>query len=331
MVLRAGLVGLGMMGQNHARVLQQIDGVQLVAVADPAGAGLVSLGAAQCVDDVDQLIEVGLDIAVVACPTEDHEQVALTLAAAGVHALIEKPLGIDVQSALKITKAFADAGLVGAVGHIERFNPAIRSMRQRLADGELGELFQVGTRRIGPFPNRIRDVGVIKDLATHDFDLTSHVTGAEFVSIAAQTSHRAGREHEDLLAATARLRSGVISNHLVNWLTPFKERLVVAVGDRGAFVADTLTADLTLFRNAEAPMAWQGISQFRGVAEGDMVRYAISKPEPLRVELEGFRDAVLGAGGEIVSMTEGLHAVAVADAALESAQQDATVTIGAAL
>lgn len=321
-------MGLGMMGRNHARVLQEVAGVELVGVADPLAEHPVSLGSAVLVPDVEALLALGIDLAVVACPTEDHEEVALALAQAGVPALVEKPLGIDVATSVRIAEAFSGAGVVGAVGHIERFNPAVRAMRERLASGELGELFQVATRRVGPFPNRIRDVGVTKDLATHDFDLTAHVTGSLFASIAAQTSNRAGRDHEDLLAATALLDSGVVSNHLVNWLTPFKERLVVAVGERGAFVADTLTADLTLYRNAEAPMAWEGISRFRGVAEGDMVRYAIPKPEPLKSEIEGFRDAVLGKQGEIVSMAEGLHAVAVADAALVSAREGKTVQLG---
>lgn len=317
-----------MMGRNHARVLQEVDGIELVGVADPMGPGNAQLGEAVCVRSVEELLAIGIDLAVVACPTEDHEAVATELAESGVHALVEKPLAVDFETATRIADAFERSGLVGAVGHIERFNPAIRSMRQRISDGELGELFQVATRRIGPFPNRIRDVGVVKDLATHDFDLTAYVTGSEYRSISALTSHRAGRPHEDLVAATAALESGVVANHLVNWLTPFKERLVVATGDRGAFLADTLTADLTHFRNAEAPMNWEGLSKFRGVAEGDMIRFAIQKKEPLRSEIEGFRDAVLGRNGEIVTMADGMRAVAVADAALASAESATTVSIG---
>jgi UDP-N-acetylglucosamine 3-dehydrogenase len=329
MVLRAGLVGLGMMGRNHARVLQEIDDVALVGVADPAGAGSVQIGDATCVPDVEALIALGIDIAVVACPTEDHEAVALLLAHAGVHALVEKPLAVDLQTAERIADAYAAIGLVGAVGHIERFNPAVRNLRLRISNGELGELYQIATRRIGPFPNRIRDVGVVKDLATHDLDLTAFVAESTYKSIAAHTSHKAGRPHEDLVAATGLLESGTITNHLVNWLTPFKERLVVASGDRGTFIADTLLADLTLYRNGVEPMHWEGLSRFRGVSEGDMIRYAIPKHEPLRTELEGFRDAVLGRGGEIVTMNEGLRAVAVADAALRSAESGITEQVKA--
>ena len=107
-----------------------------------------------------------------------------------------------------------------------------------------------------------------------------------------------------------------------------KERVVIATGEKGCLVADTLLADLTLFRNSDAPSPWEGISQFRGVREGDMIRFAIAKPEPLRTEFEGFRDAVNGRGGEIVSMREGLAAVIAAEAVLSSAHTGTTFIFG---
>lgn len=191
----------------------------------------------------------------------------------------------------------------------------------------LGEVFQIATRRIGPFPDRIRDVGVVKDLATHDLDLTAWVGGAGYDTIAAYTASRAAREHEDLVAASGRLTNGTITNHLVNWLTPYKERLVLATGERGSLVADTLLADLTHFQNGSVPVEWESISDFRGVSEGDVTRFAISKPEPLRLELESFRDAVLGEPSAIVTMREGMAAVAAADAAIRSAQTGSVVAL----
>lgn len=327
MVLRAGLVGLGMMGRNHARLLQSVDGIELVAVADPVGDVNGAVPNATVVPTVDEMIAVGLDICVVACPTEDHEEVGIKLAAAGVHALIEKPLAVDLPAARRLADAFGAAGLVGAVGHIERSNAAVRSLRSRLNAGELGEVFQVATRRLGPFPDRIRDVGVVKDLATHDLDLAAWVGGADYSSISAQTACKAGREHEDLVAATGMLSNGVITNHLVNWLTPYKERLVVATGDRGVMVADTITADVTLYSNGSVPVEWESLSGFRGVSEGDITRFAIPKPEPLKVQLEEFRDAVLGRGGDIVTMRAGMAAVAAADAVIKSAASNTTVKV----
>ena len=145
--LRAGLIGLGAMGRHHARVLREIDGVDLVAVADPAGDPHGVAGALPVLQDVQALIAAGIDTAVVAVPTVYHEAIALALAEAGVHALIEKPIADTSAAGERIVAAFASQGLVGAVGHIERFNPALQEMRKRLAAGELGEIYQIATRR----------------------------------------------------------------------------------------------------------------------------------------------------------------------------------------
>ena len=325
--LRAGLIGLGMMGRNHARVLGSLEGVDLVAVADPKGDPHGASGNRAVLTSVEDLIKAGIDYCTVAAPTAYHEEIALTLAKAGVHALIEKPLAQDVQSADRIAAAFEAAGLIGAVGHIERYNPALQSARRRLEEGELGQVFQIVTRRQGPFPGRIADVGVIKDLATHDIDLTAWVTQQRFKSISARTAHRSGRDHEDLVAAVGTLNNGTITNHLVNWLSPLKERVTVVTGERGAFVADTLTADLTFFSNGSIQTEWSGLQQFRGVSEGDMIRYAIAKPEPLRVEHENFRNAVLGKESDIVTLAQGLETVRVAQAMIEAATSGTTVAI----
>jgi len=325
--LRAGLIGLGMMGRHHGRVLKSLPGVDLVAVADPAGDPHGVAGGLEVGSTVQHLIDAGIDYAMVAVPTVYHEEVALALAAAGIHTMVEKPLAPDVPSAERVAKAFADAGLVGAVGHIERYNPALQSLRTRLAAGELGDVYQVVTRRQGPFPARIADVGVVKDLATHDIDLTAWVTQSRFVSVSAQTALKSGREHEDLVAIVGKLADGTVTSHLVNWLSPMKERITIVTGERGTFVADTLTADLTFYANGTVATTWDAVAGFRGVSEGDMVRFAIAKPEPLRTEHEAFRDAVLGKASDIVTMEQGLATVRVADAALTSARTGQTQTL----
>lgn len=328
--LRAGLVGLGAMGRHHARVLRALDGVDLVAAADPGGDPHGALGGLPLVATVEELLEFKPDYVVVACPTGMHEEVGLKLAEAGVPALIEKPLAHDTPAARRVAEAFESRGLVAAVGHIERYNPALQSMRTRLEAGELGEVFQVATRRQGPFPHRIADVGVVKDLATHDLDLTGWVTGAQYRSVAAKTAHRSGRPHEDLVTVLGELDTGVIANHLVNWLSPLKERVSIVTGERGCFVADTLTADLTFFANGSTRTEWDAVSVFRGVSEGDMTRYAIPKREPLTVEHEAFRDAVEGKDASVVTPRQGLRAVMVAEAVLDSARSGETRPIPAA-
>ena len=318
------------MGRHHARVLSSLTDVELVAVCDPLGDPHKSAGDRTVLKSVKELIDVGIDYAMIAAPTAFHEELALELAAAGIHAMVEKPLAIDTKSAEKITSAFKSKGLIGAVGHIERYNPALQQLRIRLEKGELGEVYQIATRRQGPFPARIADVGVIKDLATHDIDLTAWVAGSKYTSISARTAHKSGRPHEDLVAATGLLANGIITSHLVNWLTPFKERLTIVTGERGTLVADTLTADLTLYTNASVATQWDSVSAFRGVSEGEVVRYAFPKIEPLLVEHESFRDAVLGLPGateKIVTMEQGLATVAVAQAMIESANQKVTINL----
>ena len=327
--LRAGLLGLGMMGRNHARILNSIDGVDLVGIADPTGgvAGAAPHGV-PVVGTLEELLALGIDYAMVSTPTQYHRDTALALAAAGVHALIEKPLTTDMESAHEIAAAFASAGLVGAVGHIERYNPALQQARARIANGDLGEIYQITTRRQGPFPGRIADVGVILDLATHDIDLTAWVAQQPFTAVAARTAHRSGRPHEDLVAITGQLANGTVTNHLVNWLSPMKERVTVITGDRGALVADTLTADLTFYANGTV-LTDPSLARFRGVSEGDVTRYAFTKPEPLRTEHEQFRDALLGKPADIVTLQQAAATVAVANAAARSALTGQVVQVAA--
>jgi UDP-N-acetylglucosamine 3-dehydrogenase len=130
-----------------------------------------------------------------------------------------------------------------------------------------------------------------------------------------------GRPHEDLVLVTGRLASGVPFNVVVDWLTPTKRRQSRILGDRGMLVADTLTADLTLFRNGETTSEWARAQDLRGVSEGDMTRFALARREPLLVELEAFLDRLTGVdGAPVVSLEEGLETVRVAEAVLESAR-----------
>ncbi|MEI8084157.1 MAG: Gfo/Idh/MocA family oxidoreductase, partial [Actinomycetes bacterium] len=267
------------------------------------------------------------DYVVIALPTAFHEDAGVACANAGVPALIEKPLAADVPGATALMEAFHDNGVLCAVGHIERYNPALQQCRARLENGDLGDVFQVATRRQGPFPSRISDVGVVKDLGTHDIDLTAWVTQQAFTSLAAQTAHRSGRKYEDLVSITGRLTGGIVTNHLVNWLSPLKERVTIITGETGAFVADTLTADLTYYANGLVMTHWDTVSRFRGVSEGDVTRFAFAKPEPLRSEHEAFRDAVLGDSSRIVTLEQGFTTVTVAQAVLDSARSGQTVTL----
>ena len=323
--LRAGLVGIGSIGRHHARVLASLPGVDFVGVSDPAGDIHNVAQGRPVYKFVSELITNGIDYAIVAVPTNYHLEVGSELASAGIHALVEKPISYDTVTSKALAKVFEDADLVGAVGHVERYNPALQEARRRLE--QLGSLYQVVTRRQGSFPTRIADVGVVLDLATHDIDLTSWLTSQRYKSVSAHTAHRTGNKHEDLVAIIGTLSDGTIANHLVNWLSPLKERVTIITGENGAFVADTLTADLTFYANGTVISEWDGVTQFRGVSEGDVIRYAISKQEPLRLEHENFRDSVLGKSADIVTMREGLATICVAEAVIESAKVKQTIEI----
>ena len=325
--LRAGLVGLGSMGRHHARNLRALEGVELVGVADASGDPYGVAGNLEVLPDIESLLQMGLDYCVVAAPTMCHEEIGTQLAQAGVNALIEKPLAADTGAARRLAELFDAKGLLGAVGHIERYNPALQNLRKRLADGQLGDLYQVATRRQGPFPPRIADVGVIKDLGSHDVDLTAWGTQRDFEMVAARTVYKSGRQYEDMVAATCQLTGGLMSNHLVNWLTPTKERLCTVTGEKGMFVADTLTADLTFYGNGLDVDTWGDLAQFHGVSEGDVTRYAIAKPEPLRVEHENFLDALLGRPADIVTLEQGARVVQVCEAMIDSARTGGFVAI----
>ncbi len=325
--LRAGLIGLGAMGRHHARVLSELDGVDLVAVVAPDRPDRPP-DRVPLLDNVHDLIEVGVDYAVVACPTDAHEEVGVALAEAGICALIEKPLAHTVQSARALVDAFETRGLIAAVGHIERYNPALQSLRSRLCAGEIGEVYQVATRRQGPFPSRISDVGVVSDLASHDIDLTAWITDADYSTVSARTARRSGREHEDMVVVVGELENGTVVNHVVNWLSPFKERFTIVSGERGSFVADTLTADLTFYANGAVSTSWEALRNFRGVAEGDVTRFAIAKPEPLLVEHERFIAAICGATADIVTLGQASRTVEICAAVLRSAESGSTVSTG---
>lgn len=314
MTLRAGVLGLGVMGRHHSRVLSSLEGVEFVGVYDPSDAIPSVVQGKDTVRDLGQFLELSPDYCVVSAPTVFHRELGAALAERGIHALIEKPVASTFEDAQALVEMFSKAGLVGGVGHIERYNPALQSARQRIEDGLIGDIYQIATRRQGPFPGRIADVGVIKDLATHDIDLTAWVTQQDYVSVNARTAYRSGREHEDMVIAVATLSKGAIASHTVNWLTPFKERTTIITGERGALVVDTLTADLTHYQNGVADGGWDQYTSFRGVSEGDMTRYALVRKEPLLAEHEAFRDAILtGDTSEIVTLEAGARVVKIAE------------------
>jgi UDP-N-acetylglucosamine 3-dehydrogenase len=328
--LRGAVLGLGMIGRHHARLLQASPRVDFAGAADPGGDRFGAVGDPRLVyASLDALLAAGpVDFAIVAVPTEEHLPAVRKLAAAGIHVLVEKPLAATGAEGRELIALVQAAGVHGAVGHVERFNPALLELRRRLTGGQLGRPFVIATERLGPFPDRVRDVGVVKDLATHDLDLVRWLGGSPVARVAAETQHRMGREHEDLVLVTGALREGVAFTCAVDWLTPAKVRRTRVLGERGMLVADTLTADLTFFANGELRSEWAASEQARGVSEGDMTRYALARREPLLAELEAFCDLLGGMpDAPVVTLAEGLETVQCAEAVLASAAAGQTVEL----
>lgn len=312
--LRVGVIGLGMMGRHHARILQTLEGVTWVGAADALGDRFGVIRTGELVQNYPDLIDLGIDAAVVAVPTEAHGEVGLALAGAGVHALIEKPIASTSEEARGLVEAFETAGLVLATGHVERFNPALIELKKKLDEGHLGRVFSIATTRIGPFPDRIKDVGVTKDLATHDIDIVRWLSGSDLAKYNGFVSHQMGREHEDVVSIAGQTESGVTVNIQVNWVTPVKRRSVLVVGQKGALEANMLTSDLTYFSNSSIPSEWDVVARLRGVSEGDILRYAIRKPEPLVSELSAFREMILTRTDTgLATAADGLAALRIAE------------------
>jgi UDP-N-acetylglucosamine 3-dehydrogenase len=330
---RGAVIGLGMMGRHHARILQSNPAMRFAGAVDPGGDRFGAVRDAALVHaTIDELLAGPggpPDFAVVAVPTEEHLPAVRALVPAGVAILVEKPLAATVEEAQAIIDLCAEHGVPAAVGHVERCNPALRELRARVQDGQLGDVFLVATERVGPFPDRVRDVGVVKDLATHDLDLVRWLGGAPIERVAAQTQHRMDRAHEDLVLVTGRLENGRAFNAVVDWLTPTKSRRTRVLGERGMLVADTLNADLYFYANAHVSTGgWPEMQARRGVAEGDMTRYALERREPLAAELEAFAARLAGdEDAPVVSLQEGLETVAVAEAVLISAASGETVAL----
>lgn len=324
--LRAAVVGLGAMGRNHLRVYSEMPEIELVGVVDVTRAAIERANKGRNVDaftDVESMLaKARPDIVSVAVPTSMHRDVTLQVIDFGVNVLVEKPIAGTIEEAREMTAAAKRAGVRLMVGHIERFNPAVRELKQRLE--QAGTIFQTVARRVGPFPDRIRDVGVVVDLAAHDIDAMRFLLNLPAERIYAETARRIHTDHEDMLFGTIRFANGVLGCLEVNWLTPTKIRELTVVGSRGTFIANYLTQDLSFHENSAVSVEWADLGSLRGVNEGNAIRYAFARQEPLRAELEAFVQYVRG-GDCPISPEDATDTLAIALDLISSAQEGSPV------
>jgi predicted dehydrogenase len=284
--LRVGVVGVGVMGYNHARVLAEMPGVNLVGVADPDDkqADFVerSLGCA-AVADVADLVALGVDALSIAAPTHLHRSIALTAIGHGIHVLVEKPIASTVEEGREIIAAARRAGVTLMVGHVERFNPAVQAIKEAIREEDI---LSIAITRVGPFPPRMSNVGVVIDLAVHDIDLISWFTGSEIIEVQPQL-RSAKAEREDIALLQFRTASGVLAHINTNWLTPFKARTVHVATKRKYVIGDLLTRQVTR-------------------------HLSVGHSEPLREELSAFVTAVRTGTKPPVTGEEGAASLEIA-------------------
>ena len=317
--MKVGIVGLGVMGRNHLRVLSSMPSVSGLVLFDPLGEKVGLAAKHPVVTSFERFLDEGMDYCVVSSPTSTHLEVGLALADKRIPALIEKPLAVNQDDGQRLIQAFSQAEVIAAVGHVERFNPAILAMKSKLEEGLLGEIYQLSTRRVGPYSGRISDVGVVKDLASHDIDLVQMLSGSSYMNLDSRTLSPMGNTHEDMVLAIGSLRNGWIVNHLVNWLSPTKERVTSIVGQTGMLIADTLAVDLYFYEKGSQKTNWDGISIYKGSSEGAVHKYRLEKTEPLVNEHEAFQRALVeNSDIGLASLKDGLRVLEVAEKILQS-------------
>jgi len=299
-MLKLGVVGLGAMGQHHARLYSQL-GCRLVAVADADPARAQEIGsryAAGYYTDYHDLLG-KVDAVSIAVPTTLHHRVAMDFLNNGVHCLVEKPIAFSLKESADMIRAAEKNGVKLAVGHIERFNPAVLRLKRVMDSGTLGQPLIISTRRVGPFVPRIRDVGVVIDSATHDIGVVKYLVGKEPVCMFSRVGRlRHAREDHAVIVLDF---DGTTACIEVNWFTPQKVRTLVATGSEGIAYLDYIEQKLVVHNSH--------------LVEDEHVQ----KVEPLKIEIEDFLDSIRENRSPAVDGAEGQ---AVLRIALESSRNN---------
>lgn len=313
--MKAAIIGVGSMGNNHARLLAQMEAVELVAIVDRDFERACSMaarhGSTAYADIHTMLATAKPDVVIIAVPTVAHFEAASQVIRAGVHVLIEKPIASTLEEADQLIALARDHDVYLSVGHVERFNPAVTELRKRLDEGELGAIFHIETRRRGPFPKHVLDVGVALDLTVHDIDLIRFIGGTNIAEMQSMHARRIHAHHEDFVRTLIRMDNGVIATLAIDWLTPTKIRDLSVTGEKGMFRVDLLTQDLTFYENTEATTSsWDQMSALRGVNEGRVIKQIIRKSEPLAIELATFFECIAAGKPVLVTGEDGRAALA---------------------
>lgn len=314
MKLKIGVVGVGFWGSNHVRVLRELESAEVKAVCDidleKAKYVAKKFGVSNYYQNLDDMLnKEELDAVTVCTPSVSHAEIAVRILESGLNVFVEKPLASNPDGCLKIIDAARSNNRFVMTGFIERFNPAVSKAIELLRAGEIGEVIMSHGRRIGWWPQRIGDVGVVKDTAIHDIDLTRYIFGQEPAGVYARGGslrHRFEDHVQAIMTFEDELRVAFIE---ANWLTPRKKREMLITGNEGVISIQFLTQVISL-------------------EKADVVIEPILKwKEPLRIELSHFIESLLSRKKPLVDAIDGTKAVIIAESILESMKKNRPIEI----
>jgi UDP-N-acetylglucosamine 3-dehydrogenase len=242
-MINIAIIGLGIMGKNHYRILKNFDNVNIVAVCDQ---NIQEKYEEPTFSNVDELLSKvqNIDGIIIAVPTFLHKDIAIKCLEKKINLLIEKPVADTIDNALSILEMAQKSDVKVVVGHIERCNPVVETMKRELKDKEI---FCISFTRTSPFPTRISDVGVLTDLSVHDIDLLRYLTEKNITSSHIIKSNKIAKKNEDNVVISLMLENNICSTITTNWLTPFKKRIIEVACRDSYYVADLISQDLTQY------------------------------------------------------------------------------------
>lgn len=324
-MLKVGVLGVGSMGQNHARLYADV--AELVGVFDVDKSTAKRVAERFRTNAFDSLDEFLAEVeAISICtPTVLHHDLANKAIETGVHFLLEKPFTGSSVKAEEICRLAEERDIVVAAGFVERFNPVVSAAKEAVANNKFGEVISMASRRVSSFPSRIKDVGVIMDLAIHDIDVMRHITSSDVNSVYALGGKFSNSNFEDHINLLMEMRNGIKCFVEANWLTPMKVRRVSLTCSQGFVDLDYMTQSLEI-----CSTRFQEIDpgdMFHLPLEQDVRRMSVRKEEPLRRELESFMRAVESRGRAEIDGWEAVADLRVCEAAYDSLKKGARVDV----
>lgn len=313
-MLNVAIIGLGNMGKHHARTYSEIDKVKLVAVSDvdeAKGKPIAEKYGCKFYKDYNEMLKKEkIDLVSVVVPTKFHEKVAVDVIQKGVNLLIEKPIADNVQGAESIIKKAKEKNVKLAVGHIERFNPAIIKLKEIIDAGRLGKITSIIARRVGLFPPQIKDANVVIDLAVHDIDIINYLMGSKPTEIDANAGRALINHREDYAEIFLKYKeaSGFIQ---VNWITPIKIRNLSVTGTKGYAEMDYISQNLLLYES-NYKKSFETFGDVVMFSQPNKVEVGVEKGEPLKLELLNVIDAVQNNKTPLITGEVGLEALKIA-------------------